>query len=478
MSSWATIFNNTNAAMRIQSTALARLQEQMSTGARVIRPSDDPADAFQILSLRARSSSLQAMMSNLDASSSNMTAAHTALMEMSGKLAASGEGSISAMLSQAASGVLNSDLRSAMAQGVDTIIEYLASMANTDVLGQYVFGGSKASRPPYEIIRDADGRITSVEYRGGRDEMTTSVGPGVNGAMTLVGDSVLRSDNRQPPEFLGTTGATAGSGTNSARGDVWLTLAHTSSDYEAGSGLTQGTGASADTILGEHTVHVDGPAGVIRLDDGQAVAFDGSETNLQLTNAAGDVVHVDASVFNMSAAGSYAVIGNGTMSIDDGASTVAIDFSDANQAVVDSATGRTLHVNSGGIAREGVEPVRIPGTYDLFGALLNVRDLMLNAHGLTDERQRELISQALATVQEVERQITSKAASVGSRIQALQSLSNGLEDLKAANDDNAANLEDADAIQVAIDLARTQTLYEMSLATASRMLSVSLLDYI
>ena len=39
-------------------------------------------------------------------------------------------------------------------------------------------------------------------------------------------------------------------------------------------------------------------------------------------------------------------------------------------------------------------------------------------------------------------------------------------------------LEEADIVQVATDLARTQTLYEMTLTTAGKLLSLSLLDFI
>jgi flagellin-like hook-associated protein FlgL len=39
-------------------------------------------------------------------------------------------------------------------------------------------------------------------------------------------------------------------------------------------------------------------------------------------------------------------------------------------------------------------------------------------------------------------------------------------------------LEDADVVEVATDLAREQTLYEMTLAVSSKLLNLSLLDYL
>jgi flagellin-like hook-associated protein FlgL len=45
-------------------------------------------------------------------------------------------------------------------------------------------------------------------------------------------------------------------------------------------------------------------------------------------------------------------------------------------------------------------------------------------------------------------------------------------------EDAVAQLQDADIAQIAIDLARHEVLYEMSLAVASKMFSLSLMDFL
>jgi len=477
MSGWGTVFNNTNMALRLHSNTLAKLQEQAATGSRVIRPSDAPVDAWQILSLRADSESLATYSENIHTVTGNLQSAHTALQDISSQVATK-ESSLRVTLTQICSGIYDPSLRRQAADAAEMLVEQVVSLANSKRMGHYLFGGSNTSEQPYEIVRDATGKITDVVYHGDNRCLEVPVAPGVTHSATLVGEDIFRTDDRAEPIFLGETGAAAGAATSSARGDVWLLVTHSSTDYQAGSGLAEGTDAASDTILGAHVVHVDGPAGTIQLDDGPVVNFDGSETNLALTNAAGDVAYVDVTAFNMGTAGDFSASGNGEMSIDEGASTVAIDFADANQAVTDSVGGGILYVDGRNIVRAGVEPVRIPGTYDMFGAVLNIRDLLLNTHDLPDQEQQDLLAEAVDSLDEVTRGLTNQMASLGARQQVMESLGFTLTDMKASADDQAAVLENADILEVAVELARAQTLYQMTLVTASKLLSLSLLDFI
>jgi hypothetical protein len=75
---------------------------------------------------------------------------------------------------------------------------------------------------------------------------------------------------------------------------------------------------------------------------------------------------------------------NYRLSIDDGATWVTVPAGgQANQAVTDSRTGRVLYVDTTGIQSTGTELVRVPGTYDIFGTLISLRDLLLNPKGLS-----------------------------------------------------------------------------------------------
>ncbi len=484
MSSWGKILNNTSFALALHSSTLARLQEQTATGSRVLRVSDAPVDAYRILDLRAQSASLETYTKNIETVVRNLENVSTVLDSIVNSVASEDPNSVKIVLAQVANGTYNPDQRGPVATAIDTILEQIVSQVNSQFLGQYLFSGSSTKRVPYEVVRDDAGKIIAVNYQGSLDEMLVPVAPGVQQSYTLLGDRVFKSDERGEPIFLGETGAEAGAAVSNICGAVWLLVTHTSTDYTGAAGLAEGTDAGSDTILGDHTLSVDGVAGTIQLDDGVLINFNGTETNLKLTNAAGNVVHVDTTGWS-SASGDFTITGNGNFSIDEGATTVAIDFAQQNQAVVDSATNRVLYVDSRNIVRVGVEPVRVPGTYDLFGTLINVRDVLSNTHNLSKKEQGELIGEAMESVQEVVNGLIHAQTSTGAQQYAMgmlhdvdSGIGGALDSFKQALDDQAATLEQADLLQLAIDLARTQTLYEMTLVTASRLLSLSLLDFI
>jgi flagellar basal body-associated protein FliL len=67
------------------------------------------------------------------------------------------------------------------------------------------------------------------------------------------------------------------------------------------SGVRVGESGLKSTLRGllhEHALHFDGPASTVALDDGAAVAFKSTDRDLQLTNKAGDTVHVDLTLGN------------------------------------------------------------------------------------------------------------------------------------------------------------------------------------
>ena len=170
--------------------------------------------------------------------------------------------------------------------------------------------------------------------------------------------------------------------------------------------------------------------------------------------------------------------GNYQLSIDGGASWMTVDGTETNVAVVNSQTGEVLYVDATGIQQTGTEPVRIPGTYDIFNILIYARDLLNNNQNLDDETLDELMAATLTSMQEVEEKLTRSFPVIGGRIETLSNLKDSVEDLKVNSEDEVSRLLDADITQLAIDLARHQMLYEMSLTAASKIFSTSLLDFL
>jgi flagellar hook-associated protein 3 len=389
------MYNNVNYALSINSDALLRLQEEASTGQRINRPSDDPSDAYQILSLNTQSQNLSNYSSNISDVADLLENCSTMIEKIQSNIT-----DARTQATQIITGTYTdaSGQRSIAGQAIDSILEQVVSWANSQYQGQYVFGGNDSSTSPYKVERTND-KITSVTYEGSDTARTAEVAPGVTMASNMVGNNIFSSNTRGAPIFYGSTGAKAGTGTSSVQGDVWLSITQDGGDYK--------------------------------------------------------------------------------LSIDDGLTYVTVPpGGSANQAVTDSRTGQILYVDTRDIAGTGVEPIRVPGTYDVFGTLITVRDLLLNKRELSDSQLQQLRETMISSLDEVNLILANRMAAVGGQISSLAALKDTVDTLSSKARDRSDTLSQADISQVAIDLSRRQTLYQMSLQVAGKMFSMSLLDFI
>ena len=389
----SSVYNNAIIALARNSDALLRLQEQASTGSRVNRPSDDPSAAYYILTLNSENRSLENYINTLADVTGTLQVSSSIIGQMGSCIS---QARVS--ITQIASGVYDQDGRNRAAEAINSTLEQLVQLANTKHNDQYLFGGGQNDTAPFAVERN-NGEITAVTYQGSYETRSVNVASGISSSAFYVGQDMFQSDSRGEPVFLGDTGATAGTGTSSVTGDVWLT-----------------------------------------------VAFDGTEYQL---------------------------------SIDDGATFTPVSAGPAdNLPVTDSRTGKVLYVDTTGINGEGVELVRVPGTYDIFGALITVRDMLRNDRNLSDAQIQQLRNASIGSLEEIQNLLAQKQTSVGLRIGFLDGIKSSIEDVKFNTEDETTRLEEADIAQVAIDLSRYEALYQMSLAVAGKLMSLSLLDFI
>ncbi len=471
MAGWNTIYRSTSTSLRNHMNAMTKLQNQASSGKRIRHASDSPSDAYHILSLVDTVTSLTAYQDNLAMVEDNLLQADTILQRMSNQLS-----DMEVVFQQVLSGTYNAENREQAAVQINGMLEEAVMAANSEYMGRYIFGGGDISQTPYEVIK-TDGEITSVEYRGEPDDLTVPIAPGIRYPSMLVGDRFFRNDRRQPPVITGATGAIPGSGTSSMRGDAPLDVTH-SATVTIGPPLGLAIGASSntgDTLIGSGTITIDEPAGTIRFGSGPTQTIGSADLKLEDEN--GRVVYVDTSAIPGGTAGAVTLSGSGTLSINGGVDTIPISFAD-NEAVTDSATGRVLYVDSSAITQAGTNTVQVPGTFDIFGLMISLRDTLKQARTLSaNEHIAKLIPYADA-LSEVKVSVVRQTTSVGARLQALDSIKTTLDNVAYNAETQRSRIQDADVVQISVELAKSQTLYEMTLASAAKLLNMSLLDYI
>ena len=391
--SLASIYSNVSYALSLHSRAITQLQEQTSTGNRVNRASDSPSEAYRILGLNTQHRGLDGYRENAVELIGTLEISSTIMGSMASELS-----SIETLLTQIVGGVHDEEGQKRIADKINSTLEQLVSLANTKHASQYLFSGDSTSTPSYAVEYD-QGRIVSVTYQGADNARRVDVAPAVDIEAYHVGDDIFRTNRRETPVFLGTTGVQAGTGTSNVRGDAWLTVEHDGTNYR--------------------------------------------------------------------------------VSIDDGATFVTVPAGgDPNQAITDSRTGHVLYVDTTAIQGTGVELVRVPGTYDVFGVLISLRDMLNNDRDVPTQELLSYLDACVDGVKEVRDLLIQVDVSTGSKVGFLNTMKDTLENMQFDTEDETVRLQEADIAQIAIDLSRREILYQMSLSVAGKLMSLSLLDFI
>ena len=490
MATLSNIYSNTSFALGLHTEAMARLQEQAATGSRINRASDDPSTAYRILGLNSQERSLKNYINTLQNVASLLMSSSTEIDSMKDVLSRITNGLTTISGSSGAGGI---------AEQIDIWLGAIVSSANYSHSGQYLFGGSNTASAPY-LVQRTGGKITSVTYQGSLDNRDVEVAPGVESSAFHVGDNLFRSHNRSTPTFPDSgTGAAAGTGTSNVRGDVWLTVTddtdpdkyrlsiNDGDDYVT---VDKGKGSEEQTLTfspvpgsGSFSLVFDEQmTGDIQWDEGAAEVKTALENLSNLDEGDVTVTGSYAAGFTITFADTLGnvpelVVGNNSLGVTITPNTTTDGIGDVNLAVTDS-TGRVLYVNTTGITGTGVDWVRVPGTYDIFNALITIRDRLETEGGLTDAQLQELRSNALRSLQELRGLLVGDSVSMGSRIGFLDDLKGSLDNIKYDTKDETARLEQADIAEIAINLSRREVLYQMSLSVAARLMSMSLLDFI
>jgi flagellar hook-associated protein 3 FlgL len=168
-------------ATRDAGAARERLEQaisQVSTGARLVHPGDDPAGAGLVTLDRARAARLDAIGETAGRASDELQAADSALDAVSNGVARARE--IAVQLSSATYGA---EERAAGAQEVRGILANAVASLNAQVGGRYVLGGRLDGKAPFD---------PSGGYAGDDGVREVEVAPGVTQAASVRADVAVK----------------------------------------------------------------------------------------------------------------------------------------------------------------------------------------------------------------------------------------------------------------------------------------------
>ncbi len=463
------------------SAAYSRLfdvQAQLSSGRKLLKPSDDPAAIRPALDARSGRRRLEQQKKDADLASSELGSAEGILRNATDLVVRGQEIAVAG-----ASGTLSQSDRESLAIEVDGLLSQLMSLANTRGASGYLFGGGAKGSVPFEEIQTADGAV--VVYRG--DDATSVVGLGdsLEVELNVPGSRIFNVGSRGATLYSGATGAAAGSGNDSARGSDHLTVAH--GQTTLGDGLLSGgdslsgarlgaSSAAGDTLLGPAgawslalvDVSGTGASGTVSLGGGPPVAWTSADGDLAVTAPDGTVVHLDLTGVTAGFNGSVGASATGTVSLDGGITTAAIDFNAANQLIVDSETGGTLFVDARNIRRAGVDALRFQGSYDLFAAMIELRDSLRNVDGEAVDVQADRIRGTLSAFEEGEDRLLANLSSLGARMRLADTTRARADELDLLLAEKQSSLEDVDFAAATVELSQAQLVLQAGVALTSR----------
>lgn len=340
---------------------LLKLQEQLSTGERINRPSDDPSAIGSVISLSQILQTFNQRLNNLDLASNVVNVTDQAYSDISDQLLQAQ----SVASSQIGAGS-DAETRTSQATIINGILDSILEISNRDVQGVHLFAGSSSSTQPFVE------KFGGYQYVGSTTNLTNNLS-----------DSFQIDVNNNGADALG-----------------------------ALSSRVQGTvdldpNATASTRL----VNVNGARGVGVTLGSVAVTVNGTTSSVDLTSAdtLGDIVKLVNN--SLGSAGSLAVSAKGFTLTANAGNTIQI--SDLGSNAVAADLGLNITASSGSTVGGDIDP-RITNLTDLtqLGASVDLSGGLKITNG---EVTKVIDTSGVTTVQDLINTID--AADIGVKLQ-------------------------------------------------------------
>ena len=180
-------FNTIPASLTQQLSSLSarqnRLQNQAATGKRISQLDDEPATMRRVLDLQAQGSQTAQYRKNITALQGQATASYGAISSVQTIAARAGE------LATLADGTRSPQELAAYAAEVTQMIQHGVQQMNTTWEGNYIFGGTKNTQPPYTVATDANGNVTGVTYQGNNSVSEAEIAQGATLSSQVPGEN-------------------------------------------------------------------------------------------------------------------------------------------------------------------------------------------------------------------------------------------------------------------------------------------------
>jgi flagellar hook-associated protein 3 FlgL len=476
--------------------------QRIATGKRINKPSDDPFGIQDTLTLRSSIAQIQQFGRNIDNNRLFLNTADSSLESVNLGITRALE------LAQGSLGPSSdAQTRSSVAVEVQAILDQAIQQANTQVKGQFIFGGTDMLSAPYQ----ANGLGLGAVYSGNSDTLEVEIGANLTIPITRPGSEVFGADmnpalngNTLLADLNGGAGVALGSFDITDRaGNVTnitvaagATINSVIADINLGANLTASLNASqtglqivdsSGLILQSLTVTESGGGttaadlGILRVSDGNIV---GSDLNPVLTattlitdlNGGNGLTLGQIDIVNGALSATVDLSGDATI----GAVLASITGSAANVAASINSQGNALQVVSNDLTTTAVVS-EVAGGDTAFllgiggGNVFTALDTLREALQRNDTNG---ISASFANLNESLDTVLQARAEYGALVRTMDTLEVGHSANEVNETAQLSAVEDSDFVKDASDVAALQLALEATLSTSARVLQPSLLDFL
>ncbi len=479
---------------------LFKAQQEIASGKRINRPSDDPAGIRDALLLRTGVNQGKQFIRNIDNNKIFIQAGDTSLQSVNLNLIRAKELAVSEL-----GGASTAETRSFAASELDQIISQAFETANTKVKNQFIFSGTNFRVQPFSS--EASGAV----YLGNTETFKVGVANNTSVDFSIPGSQVLAADLN--PKITTTTslsslnggvGITAGSISISDRAGTTSTISVSASDTvasliskinSASINVTASINSNGLQLTDNNTVisqaltvsEVSGGStasdlGILGRRDGN---ISGSELNPVLTNSTlisdleggNGLTLNEINIVNGAASGTVTLssatnLGDVINLINNAGLNVTASINSAgNSLQITSNNSSTVAVVRNVGTDETAENLGLGGGKNIFTTLFKLRDAFQKDDTFAILASLDSLDSSLASV-------ANSRAIIGASLSRVDNSNSVHAQEIVDRSELLSTIEGADAIKSASDLANLQFALQATLSSTAQILQPTLLDFL
>jgi flagellar hook-associated protein 3 FlgL len=481
---------------------LFKTQQQIASGKRITKPSDDPAGIRDALSLRTSIAQSNQFVRNVNNNRIYFQAGESTLDSVNINLIRAKELAV-----QELGGLATAETRKYAVSELNQLISQTLDSANIKVKNQFIFAGTAFKTQPFE--QSASGAV----YLGNSERHEIGVGSNTNAEFTITGSETFGNDLN--PKITKTTkltslnagsGITPGSISITDRAGNLGTVTVTSSD------TVESLISKINNLRGNVTAGINANGSGLQLKDGSSVISQA----LKIAEVSGGNTAKELGILgqrdgNISGSNLNPIINSATLisdlkdgngltlnqiNISNGAASGTVTLSSAktigdvinlintsflNVTASINSTGNSLLVNSNNSTTiaivknvgtdETAESLGLGGGKNVFTTLYKLRDALDNNDSLA-------IIASLENLGSNQVSINNNRAIVGAKLSGVEKKVDYHDQNRLNILDQLSNIEDVDAVKSISDLANLEFALQATLSATAKVLQPTLMDFL